>query len=298
MSQQPELMVQEGVQAGLSAPLALGSSVVGSDLHSAVVIADSALLPSHFELVYENGTTALRAVAGEVVLDDGTWLSPGDNVICNNACSFVAGNTRFALRLPPPENRAANMPAPVAASRSMVSIVSGAAALVAAGILMFTVVGLRPGRATPSTAAHAVQMATASQASEQAAPLSDVVGALRSRLDSAGLGGIAITPVQDGSVVAQGTVFPAQMAAWVTLRQWYDGEYGAGRVLIDKVAPAAAAPSLAVAAVWAGASPYVINGDGDKLFIGASIGSGWSIQSIHSGSIIVAKGDQKVAIRY
>ena len=207
MSQQPELLVEEGVQAGLSTSLAQGSSFVGSDLNSAVVIADSALLPSHFEIVFENGKTAIRAVAGEVVLGDGTWLSPGENVVCASACSFVAGNTRFALRLPTPM-KATAASAPVEASKSFVSLVSGAAAVVAAGILMFTAIGLRPGRATPASAAHAIELAAPQMPVARVVSLDHVVTDLRSRLDAAGLSGIAVTPVKDGSLVAQGAFVP------------------------------------------------------------------------------------------
>ena len=52
------------------------------------------------------------------------------------------------------------------------------------------------------------------------------------------------------------------------------------------------------AAVWAGASPYVVDDHGDKLFIGAAIGGGWTIQAIQAGNVVVQNGQQKVAIRY
>jgi hypothetical protein len=304
MLERPELLVEEGIQAGLSASLAPGSSFVGSDLSSAVIIADPALLPSHFELVFEDGKTALRAVAGEVVLNDGTWLAPGENIVCSETCSFTAGNTRFALRVPEQALATTSIGAGAAtrqatgakSGKNAISVASGMVAITAVGLLIFTAAGLRSGKATPATAGHNVHVAA--PATPRMVSIDEVMQNLRTRLDAAGLSALASAPARDGSVIVQGSLFPAQMSAWVGVREWYDMQYGNGRVLVDQVIPAGAGPSMVISAVWAGATPYVIDDHGDKLFVGASVGGGWTIQAIQPGHVIVQNGQQKVAVRY
>lgn len=301
MRLEPELLVEEGVQAGLALPLAPGSSLVGSDFDSCVVIADTALLPGHFEIRYDDGFAVLRAVAGDVVLADGTWLSPGQDVACPETCSFVAGNTRFGLRLPAGGRATiagsgdlAVGPSSARPQKALISVVSGVLAVVAIGVLAFTAIGLRSGEANPALVARSIVPATPAHTDA----VKDVVSALRTRLDAAGLAAIAVTPVKDGSIIVQGSLFPSQLAAWTSVREWYDTEFGTGRVLVDQVNGTSAPPKLAIAAVWAGANPYVIDDSGNKLFPGATLGSGWTIQAIQGGHIIVNNGEQKLAIRY
>lgn len=296
MPPQPELLVEDGVQAGLSTALAQGASSVGSDLDSAIIIADSALLPSHFEVVVENGRTALRAVSGEVVLSDGTWLAPGENIVCASDCGFTAGNTRFALRpADTSQGASAALPAAVSSAHSpkTVSMVAGIAGVAALGMMVFSFLGQH----SSHTARTNLPMAAA-PAAHPAMDVASVLQTLRERLDAAGLGSVAIAPSQDGSVLAQGSLFPAQMTAWTTVREWYDTHYGNHRVLVDQVSQVSKGPSLTISAVWAGRNPYVVDEQGDKLFIGAALASGWVIQAIQPGQVIVDNGQQKVAIRY
>jgi len=56
--------------------------------------------------------------------------------------------------------------------------------------------------------------------------------------------------------------------------RWFDTAATGRAVLVDRVNVAAAAASLQVQAVYTGLTPYVIDGEGQKLFIGASLPDG------------------------
>ena len=132
---------------------------------------------------------------------------------------------------------------------------------------------------------------------EAAASLPDLA-ALQARLDQQHLGSVAVETLPDGSYRAIGKLAPQEAPAWHDTTRWFD-EGSAGRVvLIDRVTVAAAVPPLAIQSAWVGAQPYVIDGAGQKLFVGAVVADGWTIEGIEAGRVTVKRQGQRLAVTF
>jgi hypothetical protein len=213
----------------------------------------------------------------------------------------VVGGIAFRLKLP--------MTAETAGSgglfRGSRSLGAGFAAGVAcAAVLAGTALIAAPSLPAPSmrfadgsreiTGSAAKVEATATHARDSAALLKD----FRQQLASAGLGEVSVNIQSDGAVEAVGHIVPAKGEAWRAAVRWFDTAAAGRAVLVDRVNAAAAAASLQVQAVYTGLTPYVIDGEGQKLFIGASLPDGSVIQKIESESVLLKRGDQLVAVRF
>ena len=126
----------------------------------------------------------------------------------------------------------------------------------------------------------------------------DAVDALRSRLAKAGLPGVTASAQPDGTVLVGGLLTAGDEPAWTGVRQWFDGRYGNGVVMVERFDAPGALPPLRIAAVWAGAHPYVVDDHGQRLHPGAAIGDGWFVGRIESGSVLANRGAQTVSLRY
>ncbi|WP_156927967.1 hypothetical protein [Bradyrhizobium sp. Tv2a-2] len=131
------------------------------------------------------------------------------------------------------------------------------------------------------------------------APPADLAAAfLRQQAGEAGLTELVVTPRTDGAVMIGGVLGQAQQRDWSAVRQKFDQRFGTERVLVEQFDAAAFIPSVHVAAVWSGANPYMVDDHGNRLRPGASLGDGWSIQSIDSQNVTVRQGPRTVALRY
>ena len=69
-------------------------------------------------------------------------------------------------------------------------------------------------------------------------------------------------------------------------------------LLVDQVRVAAEKPPLAVRAAWTGAEPYVIDGAGQKLFLGARLPDGWTVSAITSDAVLLRRGSRLLAVHF
>ncbi len=90
---------------------------------------------------------------------------------------------------------------------------------------------------------------------------------------------------------------PQQMDQWREAQRWFDSGSGGQTVLVSRVT-ATAAPPLAIQAVWPGPHPYVIDGNGEKLFAGAMLHGGWTVDSIAADHVLIRRGSQTLAVRF
>ena len=285
----PALVIEDGAQSGAGTTIGSGLYSVGSDLSSDVVLFDPAMAGTHFTLEPEPGGVRLRALGGAVFLADGTKLAPGETTLRGDGARFRAGATHCCLHDPranPPRRSNSR----IALASLGVSAVCVVLALVGIGLAATPAADavLTPGQADSASAAPA----------RSAPAAASVLEAMRAQLASAGLETVSLAALPDGSVAARGQIAPPQEAVWHDAQRWFDGLYGSRAVLVDQVRIAAEAPPLSIQAVWPGVTPYVIDGDGEKLLVGAAVPGGWTIESISTQRVLLRRGAQTLGIRF
>ena len=121
---------------------------------------------------------------------------------------------------------------------------------------------------------------------------------LRGRLAAAGLDGRVKASVSGGTIVAEGKIRNEQEATWREVYRWFDERFGRDLVLDSRVAviDEPDAPPLSIRAVWAGPSPYVIAGNGQKYVEGTLLDSGWVIERIAQQFIELSREGEKLRL--
>jgi hypothetical protein len=298
----PLLLVEGGIHRSAAVEVSVGETDVGSDAANHVVVSDLPA-PTAFRLRWDGRSLVLSAVGCDAEVD-GKALCRGRDRRLERSSSLVVGGIAFRLKLP--------MTADTAGSGGLLrgsrSLGAGfAAGIACAAALAGTALIAAPSLPAPSmrfadvsreiTGSAAKVEATAPQATharDGAALLKD----FRQQLASAGLDEVSVNIQSDGAVEAVGRIAPAKGEAWRAAVRWFDTAAAGRAVLVDRVNAAAAAASLQVQAVYTGPIPYVIDGEGQKLFVGASLPDGSVIQKIESESVLLKRGDQLVAVRF
>lgn len=295
----PTLIVEGGVHREARASLKAGPNRAGAAPDNDIVLFDLGPAKTPFALNYRGGAVVLHAVDAPVELSGRKILAVGTSKRCSDGLRFTSGGIPFRLELASPKlNRPAQ---PVRFRlRSYLPVLTG-------GLLCTALLGLVASlNLAPSVEASGISSettgsipATAVQsASESGQQLAATLQGLRQHLAGSGLDSIALSSEPDGSIEARGQIMPQQQTAWLEAGRWFDGTAGGRAVLVDQVRISAEAPPLKVQAVWPGRSPYVIDGSGDKLFIGTILPSGWTISGIDAKHVLVKRGDQTLAVRF
>ena len=312
------LTVDGGVHHGARVTLPLGSARVGSDLGNDIVVSD---LPggTSFRLDQTAGAISLQAEETGVSLPGDVMLHPGQSRSCSGEVSFACGG--IAFRVVGLKPSMVTKPASKRMSRTLARRVALAAVLAIAFVTLMP--GLESVPAAGGRLSHN-PLPAALMTSASAAISTDVTGAvpavspklqamvvapsantpaqlatlLRQRLVASGLDAVALVTQPDGSLEAKGQVSPQREVAWRDVSRWFDGVAGGRLVLVDQVRFAVEAPPLALQAVWPGRHPYVIDGDGEKLFVGTVLSSGWTISGISADRVLIKRGDQLQAVRF
>ncbi|MGI4801504.1 MAG: SctD/MshK family protein [Janthinobacterium lividum] len=290
----PTLTIVDGLQAGSCITLPNGGSLIGTGTAGAVVIADSAMRPDHFEVLV-GAATVLRAL-GQITMLDGSSVAAGSEILLLTSTSFIAGKTQFLIELPVPDLSAT----PFAACprrRGPWFVGCGAlAALLTAAVSGAWLLGQRPGVMEPTSTA--VKSLVLNRPMANTIDCAAVAGALRNRMAAAGLMGVSVTSQPDGTMVVGGLLGTDEAQAWSGVRQWFDAHYGNDVVIVERFGKLDALPPLRIAAVWAGPHPYVVDGRGERLHPGAALGEGWFVDGIANGHVMVRRGSQTIALRY
>lgn len=295
------LLVVSGPQAGASLVLSQSAHRVGSGLDCDIVVADPRLAASHFTLENASGlddasTMALRALEAEVWVQNGPVLQPGEACPIRRPLRFTAGGTQFLLD-PQVDSPVTNTATAGHGWRSRMA----ATAILAIGAVTLLVVQATPaGTATVaslSTVASALEHAVAATSPDRPVA-AEITAALADRLAAAGLAGVHPNMSVDGMIEATGAMSPEQQVAWSDVKRWFDGAYGARTVLVDRVTLSTPAAPLSIAAVHPGASPFVIDRSGQKLFPGSKLPGGWVVDTIEATHVLVRRNGQALAVRF
>lgn len=289
---EPRLTILDGVQAGSQLPLLRGSSRVGTGLDCAIVIADPVMQQDHFELIVGE-TTSLRVVR-PLTLEDGTLLAAGSELPVSGTMTFKAGGTSFLIESP--GQAAAAMPDKRAVARSdgrrTVALSIGGLVAVGAMVCFGFPRGVAPVR---PAVAGSVALSRLPRMQPDANAATD---ALQRRLNASGLNDLSATARPDGTVVVSGLLSPGRQSDWNDVREWYDGHFGNGAVIVEHFTPTGLLPPLRIAAVWSGDNPYVVDDHGNRLHPGAALDDGWLVDRIDQSHVVVRRGAQIVALRY
>jgi type III secretion protein D len=293
----PRLVVESGVHRLASCDIAPGNTTVGSGPGNAIIVSDLAVGVG-FTLLRDKDGLSLRA-AGARLEVGGRPLRPGQRHRCTRTVELASGGIRFRLDVPPairPKQRSMLRAGMFAAGAI-------AAVSLAATILLHspTIASLSLFPGAPALASNPVPAVAApiSTVATAAAPsLTNVLDGLRRRAAAAGLQTLTFEARPDGSIVADGRIAPAQGDAWHQVGGWFDTAAQGRFVLVDAVQATAEAPALQIQAVWPGHEPYVVDGSGQKLFIGSLLPNGWTIQDIDRQRILIKRDAQTVAVRF
>ena len=275
-----ELVIVGGPQLGARMALPSGQHRVGSSLSSDVVVLDPSMADAHFEIdIAANGAATLRALSAVSLGTRPRLLEAGGSRSVRSSLRFDAGATCFRLS-------STRMAGSHHLSRGVATV---AAALCFCLASVFVV--SRTDSATLQRLPHVAEVAPART-------LPDPLLLTHARLRGAGLDGLALTRGADGALTLTGTVSPSQVAAVRDLQFWFDGQFGTRALLVDRVVVGGAPPSLSVRAAWTGSEPYVIDGSGERLLLGARLPGGWVLSAIAPDALLLRQGGRAVTVRY
>jgi hypothetical protein len=272
----------------IPARLGLGCHKIGKAVDNDIVLFDEGLDDLHFEL--ETGRPVrLRALGGTVFCADGMELSSGAvRIIDESHVHFSAGNTSFRIDLP----EAA--PAPPHRSSWLKSSLLGVAGVVAVMSVLAAISILK----AVAVSRPFVPLVSAVAERPPAPNAAQVLPEMIARLNENQIETIDLKVLADGSVRAGGHIAPAQEAAWRQIEHWFDGAYGGRVVLVNQVDKKGGTAPLTVQAVRPGVDGYVIDGEGNKLFIGAIVKDGWRLVSIGSDQLVLRRVSQTLSLRF
>ena len=276
-----KLTIDSAVHGRIELPLTPGVMTVGRSLSSDVVLADPTVGNLHFRL-HVSSEIKLECVDGAVTLSEGGAIAPGESAVIQNTAGYKAGSVAMYLDIPtsPEKRRPAMWPRMVAALAILGFLGSAAYAFA--------------DRTVPYRAENAVADVTkTSQIRPPAASYSP-----QHELDARQLVGIQIRQTPDGTYHATGSISAHDAPVWrEAARAIVDGS-GGQIVLLDRVIVEKPVTPLAIQSAWVGPQPYIIDGAGQKLFVGAVVTGGWTINGIEAGRVTLRRQGQSLAVTF
>ncbi|MCG8593593.1 MAG: type III secretion system inner membrane ring subunit SctD [Kiloniellales bacterium] len=123
--------------------------------------------------------------------------------------------------------------------------------------------------------------------------------ALRRQLATTGLDAAVRVTTGAGAVVASGEIKSDQAADWRAALKWFDRRFGRDLVFDAnvRVTDGPSGPPLSIRAVWTGAAPYVIAGNGRKYVEGTLLDSGWTIEKIEREYIVLSRQGETLRLK-
>ena len=293
------LLVESGVHQAARAVLAMGRNQVGRSVENDIVISDLQIPGASFALERRGRDIVLHAGDGPIELSGRKLLARGASKSCVDGFRFTSGGIAFSLEI-----AATGSPAPANPGRRKIGWrLPAVAAVVLAAITLGALTSFRTASSTTRSDDAVIATASIPPASGGVLPSSQsrqqfALEQLRQHLAAVDLASLVLTAQPDGSIEARGHISKAQEAAWHEVGHWFDSIAGGQAVLVNAVTVSAEAQPLAIQAVWPGQNPYVIDGSGDKLFVGSALPSGWTISSIDRSHVLVKRGDEILSVRF
>jgi hypothetical protein len=281
---------------------------IGSSPVADIVLSDQGVAPEHAALRIERSSVRIEAVGADMTVgQEPLPLSRGCHV--RLPVSFSVGAAQIHLSDPGIDSgRGVSLP-------GVKLLLAGA--LAGAGLMAALALGEFPQMAgivsraiAPASGYGVAYRDSVSPSPEKSLPAEggspsrvstqDSMNALKTRIDAAHIQTLQIS-IEDGRVVATGTLSGSDVAEWAGIQQWFDKAYGGDVVLTSRISPPSgprAMPSLQLQAVWYGENPYVVMADGGHYFKGAVLDNGWVIRDIGEDRLLLVKDRETVALTY
>ncbi|MGI9420111.1 MAG: SctD/MshK family protein [Geminicoccaceae bacterium] len=316
------IFIESGLHAGTVQRFSPGIYTLGSELDADIVLSDTQINAVHLIVEFDRHGLRLEPLQGPVEIDgESIGLEPGGERHLALPASFRIGDVVIKVTAPKDavQTRRRRLTAAVAAGVTALTVVGfqvfgaltgpapdGPTASPAQPAEMTQVVG---GGDQGSTAAadegqlqedvvarDAALDGGADGPASPAVTLDAAAAALRERLAADGFSDIEVKTAVD-RIVVRGEAEPKRMGEWQDVRIWFDGAFGQNVIMVASVEPVEAAepPKLAIEAVWSGEDPYLIAG-GQRFFVGAHIGDGWTIDRIGADEITFKRGGKSFSL--
>lgn len=287
----PVLDITHGLHQGVHLTLASAVYTIGTAASADLILSDAGIAERHMVLRFDDGRVAVEALGGDVLVVglDGqqTRIPMGNGHRARLPVEIAIGDARLRL----------GSGARAQASGASSSIWRSKLHWILALVLMCLCVGAFAFRDEPAAPAALAQSTPARVAQSPSKTPAQARQWLEQQLLAADLKGIKVSEA-GGQVLAEGAYDPTLKSRWVALQQAYDQQFGQQVMLQANVSARSeiSRPRVRFQAVWFGASPYVINDSGKRLYPGAALSDGWMLESIENNQVILARGEERFTL--
>jgi type III secretion protein D len=265
--------------------------IIGSSIDADFVLTDSGVFPRHARIGSLRQAFELEALEGAVTVN-GVSVQPGQRIKAEYPSILDIGEAKIEIVRDEATER-----------KVVASFLSaGAVMLLALFGLADWYRGARSRGLTPGGGFDAASAAGPFQ--RVALPDPEVANAaadaLRQRLLSQRLATIDVK-AGAGTVVAAGSITPERQADWQAAEIWFDENFGQKIMLKSDVAVLPAKPvkvPITIQSVWLGETPYLIDGEGRKYFVGSVIKDGWVLEKVEEGKVLISKDKHPLILRF
>jgi hypothetical protein len=298
-----KLEVVAGAHRGAVLLLDEGDYRIGSSLDADIILSDPGIVPEHAVLHVGRGELRLSATGADVKVER-KLLPISHGCRLSLPVSLILGVAQIDLSNTAEDSWGRGI---FQRPLGVVGILVGICLAIFVGLAVVVARELSP-TAGPTVVAvasggHAAgdQSSDASTATHSgSSSVEDAVRALNARLEAANIQTLRIS-AENGRLSATGTLSGRSAADWAAIQQWFDQNYGDRFVLttrFDQSGEPRSMPALRLQAIWYGERPYILTADGEHYFNGAVLNDGWVIRDIGENRVLLAKGDQTVALNY
>lgn len=303
------IQVRSGRHAGAEIPLTSGAYVLGGGSDADIVLTDEGVAPGHVELRFDGEFCRFWSLDGSVRLRSRV-LGPGGRGQEKLPTEITVAGIELSLSppdLPKPKRR----PWPrrlLLGVLLVLTVVGGGIGVVMSGSV--------PAFSTPTVAATVKSVKAVvpamppevlpvvagkgelAMADDKSAAVEEAARELKDYLGKTGMTGRVNIQAAGLVINVSGGLLPEQKTDWLQARVWFDQTFRGRFVLVDQLRfePGAAAPQLAIQAIWAGPGAYVIGGDGEKYGEGATLPGGWQIEQIAREQIVVSRRGERLSL--
>ncbi|CAM4083237.1 hypothetical protein BOTU111921_10840 [Bordetella tumbae] len=282
----PQLIILSGVHKGAAVPLEANAAYrLGADVACDIVLRDAGIASHHVTLNIAEGELSLASHADLVQTDRKLKILDGHVCESRLPLSFSIGDTRMQVAYSR-DGHASRSSA--VSSRLKVLLPAMVGISVVLGYMLWYPVGV-------ASEANAQASLNALAEPAKKLPIDLVRRQLESRLKASGLGQLQVRAGQSQMEVS-GELPVDTRAQWHEIQMWFDRAYGKDYLLRSKLTEAQAV-RMAIQAVWTGASPYIIDGQGQRRYPGSVVEDGWVLEKIDRHEVVLVKNGQQHIFR-
>jgi hypothetical protein len=283
------ISILSGLHAGTGTYAESAGCHIGADTACDFALLDDGIQPRHLRVAGSGSAVIIEAMDGDAVINETTPLAAGRGMRCPLPVRIRIGSVHLRLH-------AENAQGKPAAARGRLPARAWHAVLFAC---VLGTLGLLQAHGLEQAGAAVRHGETQAPALGRlpAGDTADVTAALRQRLAAAGLAKLDVSREQ-GLLRLSGTINANAQASLHEVQHWFDATYGGTLVLRNAVEVAARAvqPQLQIRAVWQGAKPYIVDGQGQRRYAGSVLDGGWILAGIETDRVVLQRGGEEFSL--